>query len=282
MVAGYTSSAGLTAANATADRLVLSEFTVDEDCLISKLSAYIDGGGPVNGDQELRAVIYSSDDDLVAQSPIVVINDLQGVQWVDFIFDAPVSVTAGNYALGLHTGGPSTAARYYTSGSGTNLSTTTDAFSGGAGSTVSPSYSSGELAIYATFAYAWTPPFEDDLYLANLGYPSAQQALGTAEADPRTKQRVYASWHGTFVDPQPQGASLALVQQGGKLSSLLGERVRVSNDNRSTVVFIHRELDLDLDDDTQISLSRRAWQALGRLSEDSLLVTVEVIPGLEE
>lgn len=282
MILGHTTSGDITPAAAPADSLIVSEFTVPKACLISKLTAYLDGAGTTNGDQAFRAVIYDSSGNLVAESPEVVIEDLDDPAWVDFIFDSPVAVTADDYVFGLHTGATNEAAQYYGSGDGTNADLISDAYSDGAPSSISPSWGSGELAIFATYAYAWEPPFETDLYLANLAYPSAQAALNTAEADPRTKRRVYASWHGTFLDPQSQGASLAVTQVGGALSDLVGERVRVSSDSRSTVVYIHRETDLDLDDDTQISLSRRAWQALAPLSDDTLLVTVEVISAAEE
>ena len=281
MILGHTSSVGLTAENALADRVVVSEFEVPQDILVSKLSAYVDTEGSSNGDQHLRGVIYSDTGTLLGESAETMVRDLSEPGWVDLVFDSPVRLSADDYAFGIHTGPISNAARWHKTTAGSNLSITTDTYSGGAGS-LTPSYSAGELAVYATYAYPWQPPAETDLYLANLGFPSAQTALNTAEADPRTKQRVYASWHGTFLDPQPQGASLAIVQADGVLSDLVGSRVRVSSNTNSTVVYIHREVDLDLDDDTQISLSRRAWLALAPLSEDTLLTTVEVIPGTTE
>lgn len=283
MILGHTTSADLTAQDATADRVTVSEFAVPNDCLISKLSCYMDGSGAANGEQVFRAVIYDDTGNLVGESPEVVIPDLNDPQWFDFVFARPVALTEGDYAFGVHAGDPSTAARLYTASGGTNLSTETDTYSDGAAATgFAPIYGSGELGVFATFAYAWTPPVEDDFYLANLGYPSAQAALGDAEADKRTKRRVTAAWHGTYLDPQSQGASLAVAQLNGTLTDLVGERVRVTSGTRSTVVFVHRETDLDLDDDTQISLSRRAWLALARPAEDTLQVTVEVIPAVED
>lgn len=151
-----------------------------------------------------------------------------------------------------------------------------DTYADGPEITLVPDPGNGEIGIFGTFAYPWSPPDETDLYLANLGYGSAQAAL-KGEGDRRTRRRVRAAWHGTSLDSQPQGASLAVVQRDGTLADLVGERLVISVGNRSTIVYVHRETDLDLDDDTQISLSRRAWQALSPLATDDLLVTTEVI-----
>lgn len=279
LLIGHTTSADATSTtNATADRIYTSRFTAPKDALVSKLSLLLDSQGPVNGDQTFRAIIYSDSGELLGQGTPVQVEDLAGLAWVDFPFEQPVAITAGDLHLGVHASGTSTSCRLYSSGDGTNLSTVTDSFADGAATSgFTPSDSAGELAVFATFAYAWTPPNEDDEYLANLGFGSAQAALGNI-GDPRTKRRVYATWHGTYLDPQPQGASLAVVQVGGDLSDLVGERLRITANRRSVSVYIHRETDLDLSDTTQISLSRRAWQALAPLNRDTLLVTVEVIP----
>lgn len=282
MLTGHTSSDDLEAFDAAADRVLVSEFNVPADCLISKLSCYMDGAGSVNAVQSFKAVIYDSAGALVGEGAEVVLPDLNDPVWLDLPFARPVPLSAGDYSFGIHCGSPSNAARAYKATTGTNLATITDTYADGAPATISPSFSAGELGIYATFAYKWTPPDEDDLYLANLGYHTAQAVLGAAESDRRTKRRVVAGWHGTLIDPEPQGASLGIVQLDGLLTDWVGERVRVTNGTKSTVVFIHRETDLDLDDDTQISLSRRAWMALALPAQDTLQVTVETIPAVED
>lgn len=264
------------------NRVYTSEFTVAEDCLVSKLSVAIDGDGPTSDDQTFRAVIYADDGSLLGEGTPVEVENLAPAAWVDFPFATPVAVGAGSVHIGLHSSTASSACRVYRTTTGSNLSTVTDTYlDGAAASGFTPSNSTGELLVFATFAYAWTPPDEDDEYLANLGFHSAQASLGSV-GDPRTKRRVYATWHGTYLDPQPQGASLAVVQAGGELDDLVGERVRVVGPARREVsVYIHRAAELDLADDTQISLTRRAWQALARLNEDTLLVSLEVIRGDE-
>lgn len=283
MIVGHTSIEGTAGFPATADSIFASRFAF-QDCLVSKVTAYLDGnGGAGTGQQTLRAVIYDADGNLVATSQEVAVANLAEPAWVDFTFSDPVELVEATYALGLHCGPISEVAQIYGVGDGTNAALVSDSYSNGAGATgFAPTWDAGELAIFATFAYAWSAPDETDLYFANLGYWSAQATLGSVDADPRTKKRVYATWHGTFLDPEPQGASLAVVQSGGDLTDLVGERLRITSAGRSTVVYVHRETDLDLDDDTQISLSRRAWQALARLGDDTLLVTTEVIPAEEE
>lgn len=282
LLIGHTSSADATSTtDAVADRIYTSQFsTTSETVLVSKLSVRVDGGGPVNGSQAFRAVIYSDSGELLGEGTEVIVDSLATVEWVDFPFPAPVRIDAsiGTVHIGLHASATSTGCRLYRTDSGTSLSTLTDTYEGGAETTgFAASNSTGELAVFATFAYPWTPADEEDEYLANLAFPSAQVALGTT-GDPRTKRRAYATWHGTFLDPQPQGASVAIVQSNGPLSDLVGERLLVSGPpRRSVTVYVHRETDLDLDDDTQISLSRRAWQALAPLGDDTLLVTVEVV-----
>lgn len=152
--------------------------------------------------------------------------------------------------------------------------------------------SSGYL-LWATMFEPFETPYEENTYLANLGFNSAQRALGgvkrDAEAiwenrtvevsgDARTKRRVTASWHGTYLDPQPTGASLAIAQSDGALEDLVGERLLVETDEgRSAIVYVHKASDLDLDDETQISLSRRAWMQLAAPGDESLRVTTSIV-----
>jgi hypothetical protein len=272
---GHTATNG-TAANATADRRYGSTFELSEDRLLAKVSAYLDGNGSGSGTQVAKALVYNDDTNaLVATSSEVSVLDGQAAGWVDFSFAQPTEILAGNIHLSLHYGGSSTSSRYYTQGSGSNLSTSTDTYSDGPADPLTTSFATGEVLIYATLIPEWTPPTVDNLHLATYGYNSAQTALGAVAPDPRTKQTVVAGWHGTYLDPQPQGASLAVVQKDGELSDYVGARVQISTRNKSVVAYIHRELDLDLTDNTQISLSRRIWQQLAPLATDSLLVTVQ-------
>lgn len=277
LIVGHTISTDLTAADVNTDFLVMSPFTT-EVCLLSKLTIAMTGTGSNNGDMNFRGVVYR-DGALVDYTPTVTIDDFMEPAWIDFVFDTPVPLEAAEYWFGLQSGGADLSAQLTVADPALGKSYSADAapFADGPPLTLTPTETPDiELGIFGSFAYEWTPPVETDLYLANLGYGSAQVAL-KGEGDRRTRRRVKAAWHGTSLDSQPQGASLAVVQRDGALSDLVGERLVLTSGSRSTIVYIHRETDLDLDDDTEISLSRRAWQALSPLATDELMVTAEVV-----
>ena len=118
-------------------------------------------------------------------------------------------------------------------------------------------------------------PREDDGWYSRLGFPSAQAKLG--ETGPTGERfRANVSWHGTRLDPEPQGGSSALVQLDGDLAGLLGERIRLTYGRQSVVAYVVRSTDIGIEG-VDISLSRRAFAALGRLSLESLPVTVEIL-----
>lgn len=251
-ILGRTKSDGLYMANASVldDRWV--EFTPEEPILVNKFSVPLDGLGPVNGDQRFLGVLRNASLETLAQTEIV-IEDLSEMRWVDFVFPEPVLCRPGLlYSCWLLIDQTNNAARY--------------------GRTADYS-----LQAHVSYNLPWEPPYEVDTYLANLGYGSAQKVLAGA-ADPRTKRRVRASWHGTFIDNQPQGGSFAVAQIDSPAADLVGDRVKITAGQHSTYVYVHRAVDLDLDDGTTISLSRRAWQALAPLAKETLLVTTEVVP----
>lgn len=117
-------------------------------------------------------------------------------------------------------------------------------------------------------------PRATDAYYARLGFDSAQSVLGIPGPE-APRYRATVGWHGTYLDPESQGASFAIVQTGGALADLLGERVKVTYRNRSVVAYVHRTLDLDSGE--EISLSRRAFQSLANLATDSLSARVEAL-----
>jgi hypothetical protein len=117
-------------------------------------------------------------------------------------------------------------------------------------------------------------PTEPDDYYARLGFNSAQSVLGVPGPEAPRYQAV-VGWHGTYLDSESQGASFAIVQTGGALADLIGERVKVTYGHRSVVAYVHRTLDLDSGE--EISLSRRAFQSLANLATDSLTARVEAL-----
>ena len=132
MILGHIASDDLSPTTAPADSILVSEFVVAKQCLISKLSAFLDGDGTANGDQAYRAVIYDSNGDLLAESPEVVVGDLSEPAWVDFVFHRPVSINADSYIFGLHTGPVADASQFYGSGDGTNAALISEPYENGA------------------------------------------------------------------------------------------------------------------------------------------------------
>lgn len=118
------------------------------------------------------------------------------------------------------------------------------------------------------------PPYEEDAYYARLGFDSAQAALGDSGPIP-PRRRAVVGWHGTYIDIESQGASFAIANTDSALADLVGQRVKITYGKRSVITYVHRQLDLDTDED--LSLSRRAYQALAPLSTDSLIVRVEAL-----
>jgi hypothetical protein len=82
-------------------------------------------------------------------------------------------------------------------------------------------------------------------------------------------------WHGLRTDPE-RGA-VALVQQGGALTDLVGERIRLRDPltHREIFVFVNDEMVLAEDED--LSVTRRLFLALAPLWRTSVDVRVEVM-----
>lgn len=107
---GYTSVGGFSA-SLTEDYKRASNFNLPEAALVSKLSAYVEGGGSA---QALRAVVYSDAGSLrKAVSDEVVIGVAASAAWVDFPLPAAVALPAADYWLGLIAGATSGQANYY-------------------------------------------------------------------------------------------------------------------------------------------------------------------------
>lgn len=249
------------------------------DGVLSKLSAYLDGLGGGAGEQAVRGAVYtdaSGPANLVAQTDEIEIEAVADLGWIDLPFSTPPTLDAGDYWLALHWGDATGVARWH--GSGTAGKSATDTYADGPAATYGSTSAVAAPALFASFASPIVPADVDDASLARLGFYSAQAALAVdAAPDVSTRTRAVCGWHGTFLDTEPVGGSFAIVQQGGPLDDLVGDRVRVSVErrNRSVIAYVHRAADLDSGDD--ISLTRRLYSALGRLSAETLDVTVEVM-----
>lgn len=278
LVAGDTRTEGVSQLtfDVLGDTVYLVVTTVPEGSLISKVTIGISGEGVGVGIQALRGFVVRGDGTFGLTAAVEVMSG-DPVGWVDLIAESPIAAS-GEIGVGVYVTGPdNVVAMFGTAGVGEETLTGTATGDPLVLGSLSAVVEEESIAVWATYAAPWAKPDEDNLYLASLGYGTAQRVLGAVAADPRTTRRARASWHGTFLDTQPQGASLALVQTGGPLADFVGERVQITYGQRSTVVYVHRLVDLDLDDDTAISLSRRAWQALAPLAVGGIQVSASLI-----
>lgn len=83
-------------------------------------------------------------------------------------------------------------------------------------------------------------------------------------------------WHGT--DANKETGAVALVSMDGPLTDLVGDLVRVTRihggvTQPSVIVYVIDRVDADV----EISLSRRAFQELGILANESIQALVEVL-----
>jgi hypothetical protein len=259
---------------AAADMIVGRRETMAYDqVLIPKLSVLADGGGSGSGTQMMRGALWNAADELVAVTEEVEIANGDGFGWHDLNFaEFPTWTNGEQWAMGVHFGGVAEVARYVIpeDNSGFNM---TDTYSDGTPDLSAESAGEGPL-ITATFIRPVDLRTMDDLYYARLGHYSAQELLGTGATE--TVERTVCGWHGTWLDPEPQGASFAVVDREGDLADLVGERIRVSAYGRSVVAYVHRATELD-SGDVHLSLSRRAFAALAVLSTEELRVKVEVL-----
>lgn len=255
--------------------VVTADLTMPTDAVLTKLSALLDGEGSGSGVQRLRGAMWSDSGSLLVVTEEIEISNGDAEGWYDLAFSEPQVWPAGEVRqIGLHFGGPTSIARWY-SRDDDDGATAADAFMDGTADLSAPE-GEDQPMIFATYSGNPRLPFESDLFYANLGFLSAQEKLGETEAaEPR--HRMTAGWHGTFLDTEPQGASLAIVDTESPLADeLIGERVRISHSTRSVVVYVHRATELD-SGDVEISLSRRAFAALTLLSVEELNVRVEVL-----
>jgi hypothetical protein len=114
---------------------------------------------------------------------------------------------------------------------------------------------------------------ERELLISRRAFPEAQKLLmGTPTNEPA--QVLDVGWHSNDVDPE--GGSSAVVREGAGLDEWFGKVLRVSSTvrtDRHVFVYVLGSRGVPAD----LSLSRRAFLALGLLSLDSLSCVVEVV-----
>lgn len=140
-----------------------------------------------------------------------------------------------------------------------------------------PASEEGEFAIFATYFTEPTVPDIDDIQIARYPFSYAQRVLGE-EPPMETSLVASLTWHGTVTSPER--GSFALVQRDGRFTDLIGERVRVSTFlGRSVNAYVLGVADLNEEDD--LSVTRRLFLALAPLATDSLNVRVEILSASE-
>lgn len=126
----------------------------------------------------------------------------------------------------------------------------------------------------------WEPPDVDDAALARLPWDGSRRAFSTTGPVSSTRRSATAGWHGKSTDPE-RGAN-CIVRSDGPLAELVGERLKVTYRRgtleRAVYLYCHDEADFPAEAAVEdLSLTRRAFMALGPLASDTLPVIVEVL-----
>jgi hypothetical protein len=138
----------------------------------------------------------------------------------------------------------------------------------------------GALATVKTAAPLVLPPTVyrdgmDEMLFASLPFNEAQAQLGAPGVEGRLLTAT-CGWHGTSFDSQR--GSFAIVSSDGPLKDMVGERLAITRGDtpqaRTVYVYVHTDSD-DLVD--EISLTRRAFMALGDPALDNIDVSVDVV-----
>lgn len=111
---------------------------------------------------------------------------------------------------------------------------------------------------------------ERELLDSRRAWPESQRIFRGA-ALRRLPTRVEVGWHFNEVDPE-QGA-VAVVRDGAGLDYLIGEILRVAIGTRQAFVWVRGARGVPHD----LSLTRRAFLAIGLLSHESLACVVEIV-----
>lgn len=255
------------------DALWLSEVELERPGKLSKLSAYIDGGGEV-GRQVFRGVVYDSDLALIGYGNEALLDSATGQSWVDLRFerDPALDLPAGTLYIGLHAGASANVCRVAVNAA---LSEPryriTDTYSDGPAATISLPAAGDTLLVFAT-TFAHRPvPFATDGELARLDFPDAQVALGVGPPERASFKVASCEWHGTLLDEEV--GSFAIVNVAGPLVDLVGERIRLRCGRRYAYAYVHRQTELDCD----LSLTRRLFSALAPLASEDIIVDVQTV-----
>ncbi len=134
----------------------VSRFALSSHAQVNAIVVYMDGNGSAaSGSQVVRGVIYSDSSGPAALlGETVELSVAQGAAaaWVPLTFESPVSLAAGHYWLGLHTGNTTMVIRYPYHSESNALAYRSDNYSDGAPNpfgAVTPD--AKRMSIYATY-----------------------------------------------------------------------------------------------------------------------------------
>jgi hypothetical protein len=266
-----------------ADRLVLNAATLNVPGKLVRAAAWLDGLGGSAGYQVLTPVIYDAGSALVAAGDPVAVDQGDVARWVPLRWaEAGADLPAGTYRYGFQSSAVGNVTRIARDSTGVSRFLATAAYSAGA-PVVLPALTTlvGPFSMFLEVLVLSPPPLAaGDAHLARLPFAESQSVFGAAGALAGTARSGRAGWHGPSVDPE-RGA-FAIARTGGPFEDLVGERLKITRKigsvQRSVYVYCHDEQEWpDNVTDEDLSLTGRAWLAIGGLYEESgVRVRVEV------
>jgi hypothetical protein len=112
----------------------------------------------------------------------------------------------------------------------------------------------------------------EDQY-ARLPFPAAQSVFSETALDAGTLRPGSCGWYGTEFDDDP--GSFALVQDGGTLVDLVGQRIAVVYGDRTVYAYCKATAVLNAGED--LAVTRRLYAALEVLSQVPIAVEVGLL-----
>jgi hypothetical protein len=249
-------------------RITSPAHTITEELSFIKLSAYLSGLNS-GSDQMVRGAIYA-DGIITAGSETLTIEGGTAPQWHDFDFGGVVrTIPAGTeLRFALFSGPGDSVIVYGDDDDGGDLAA--DTWSDGWEIAFTPTADAITPSLFATYFQPWTPRVLPDAQLARLGFPSAQEALGS-HGGSLAAYTATCGWYGFPFDPDT--GSFGIVRTDGPLHDLIGERVRITYGDLSAVVYVKDRREVVED----IAVTRRVYMHLTTAATTELTVEVEVL-----
>lgn len=112
---------------------------------------------------------------------------------------------------------------------------------------------------------------EVEILAGRRAFATAQALFAGGPVAP--SQRLGVGWHGTSVNPET--GSFAVVQRNAGLDDLIGEIVRITSNGRVVFAYVLDDADVPV----QVSVTRRLFLVLNRLTIDALPADVVAVGG---